>query len=748
MSNFIPFVSSSPPPLDLEDGQAAGWDDEEDDDFGNFASAPAAGFSATDYGSARGFGFDVDWSKAGSAAVQSEGRGSSPDKGSLPSDQETSDENRGVPPPGRNEMAGNATDSMSKFGSGLERKGGGDAIIDGDDDDDDFADFAAFQGDSNSNSKPQVGLLALQSTHQEKMEAGKDGECAEGRTSETVMEKSRESTTTDSGVFSTDMSPVAKSESFSISEGDRIVQSEDETFSELPQDNQQQSLSPADGGPAADSLSSDSVPHKGQELEPKREMGFESRSDTPRNEEGTEVSASDESEPFSKQEEQGQQLSDSETQNQEESGVHEQEHTDSSCSPSLPQQEHKQDRLDCDLLSSGGLAGSEQETVSSQPVELASRDSMEKKADLIDGSDVAVGDAKDTSPPSSDSPAFVKGEESSSKDVSADEDVQDDSDWASFEASNSIPPVIPDSENGTDSQNVTEPEDLVLRTNSVEFDAEEVCDEVDDFSDFSAQPAVNLPASQKEDAGEGINNVGDPCGHPDPEKTIPTEDGGADSGEKVTGNEGNDEDDFGEFASKEAIQDDFGEFASKEASQDQKKEDFGDFSSREASNDSDNKDKEEGDDFGDFSSGEVTSGNNDEDDFGDFSSQPLSSAAPAPSSGADDFGAFSGQSAGAADDDDDFGNFSGQTGSGVTASADSDWADFAGPSASKSDAEEGDFGHFSDTKPAAVQDSMSTFVSSSSPRDNVSLLNCVYLFIFFILLLLFHCFQCSLFVTV
>ena len=736
MSNFIPFVSSSPPPLDLEDGQAAGWDDDEDDDFGNFASAPAAGFSTSDYGSAGGLGFDVDWSKAGSADVQSEGRGSSPDKGSLPSDQETSDENRGVPPPGRNEMAENATDSQSKFGLDLERKGGGDAVLDGDDDDDDFADFAAFQGDSNGNSKPQVGSLALQSTHQEKMEAGKDGECAEGRTAETVMEKSRESTTTDSGVFSTDMSPVPKSESFSISEGDRIVQSEDETFSELPQDNQQQSLSPADGGPAADSLSSDSVPHKGQELEPKQEMGFESRSDTPRNEEGTEVSASDESEPFSKQEEQGQQLSDSETQNQEESGVSEQEHTDSSGSPSLPRQEHKQDRLDCDYLSSGGLAGSDQETVSSQPVELAGRDSTERKADLIDGSDVTVGDAKDTSPLSSDSPAVVKGEESSSKDVSADEDVRDDSDRASFEASASTPPVIPDSENGTDSQNVTEPEDLVLRTNSVEFDAEEVSDEVDDFGDFSAQPAVDLPASQKEDAGEAINNVGDPCGHPDPEKTIPAEGSGADSGEKVPGNEGNDEDDFGEFASKEA-------------SQGQKKEeDFGDFSSREASSESDDKDKKEGDDFGDFSSGEVTSGNNDEDDFGDFSSQPLSSAAPAPSSGADDFGAFSGQSAGAANDDDDFGNFSGQTGSGATVSADSDWADFAGPSTSKSDAEEGDFGHFSDTKPAAVQDSMSAFVSSSSPRDNVSLLNCVYLFIFLILLLLlFHCFQCSLFIT-
>ena len=703
MSSFIPIVSSSPPPLD--DGQAAGWDEDEDDDFGNFASAPPAGLSTSDCGSTGGLGFDVDWSQAESPAVLTEGRGSSPDKNaSAYQEEETGDANR--PVLGQNELAGNATASLSKSGSGLGGKGEGDAATGGDD----FADFAAFQEDSKSNSKPQVGSLPLQSTLPERTEVS-DSDSTTGRTVETVMEKSRESTTTDSGVFSTDISPVPKSESFSISEGDKIMQSEDETFSDLPQDSQQGFLFPDAGDATTDPPSSDLGQDKGQLLEVKQEQGSDSRSDTPRNEEGAEVSTLGGAQPFSKQEEQGQLQSDYETKTQEGTGVSEQENTDSSHSPS-PQHQHEQGTPDCDLSSSGELASSDQENVADLPGEMAGGDSTDRKADLIDGSEVTVDAAEGMSSPSSDSPAVIKSEESTSKDVSDDEDCQDDSDWAAFGTSNSIPAVIPASENGTDFQEAAEPDDLVLRTNSVEFDEEGVCGEEDSLGDFSvtgssvvsnqvpsAQPAADLPASQscqEGDAGEEVKDCGDSCGQPESSNTSPPEDSGEDGGEKVTGNEDSDKDDIGDFSFREAT-----------------------------------KDKREEDDFGDFSSREATNDNDDEDDFGDFASQPLSSDAPAPGADTDDFGAFSGQSAGAANSDDGFGNFSKQTGSG-TGSADSGWADFAGPANSKSDAEEDDFGNFSDSvKTAAFQDGFPTSVSVSSPRDDVSLPSLVFWGFFF-----------------
>ena len=59
MSNIIPIVSSSPPPFD-DDG---GWDDEDDDDFGNFASAPNT-YSKEENGNnfAQNDFFEVNWS--------------------------------------------------------------------------------------------------------------------------------------------------------------------------------------------------------------------------------------------------------------------------------------------------------------------------------------------------------------------------------------------------------------------------------------------------------------------------------------------------------------------------------------------------------------------------------------------------------------------------------------------------------------------------------------------------------------
>lgn len=210
MSNIIPIVSSSPPPY--EDSQSFGWDEDDDDDFGNFASAPSFQQPANSWSEGA---FDVDWSQAGSdtSLPDSSSKSGSPAKEIVP--QSDVQEKQWV-------------DDNDSDDTTCVRNGGGD----------EFANFAALQDDKHI--KPYVGSLPLHDANQDISQT--EGNCSnpvelEGESicslNHTAIERSRESTT-DSGLFSSDLSPLPKSDS--TSDCDRIVHSEDETFADLPQD--------------------------------------------------------------------------------------------------------------------------------------------------------------------------------------------------------------------------------------------------------------------------------------------------------------------------------------------------------------------------------------------------------------------------------------------------------------------------------------------------------------------------------
>ncbi|KAK7104757.1 aftiphilin-like isoform X2 [Littorina saxatilis] len=718
MSNFIPMVSSSPPPI--EDGQSFGWEgDEDDDDFGNFASAPGSGVIGSDHEETEMPGFDVNWSHVDSPAFQSGDKDLSP---LVVSDRDASSLN---PESAKNESAlkengkgssyisdsvGSGSSSPSKSDTGPAEGSGAtesDAGPGGDNDfneDDDFADFAAFQDESSSKNKPQVGSLPLQKPDHQEKGAVENHEDSGEKTVESVMEKSRESTT-DSGVFSTDISPLTKSESFS--EGDRIVQSEDETFTELPQDTPQASSSPSVSGHSSSDAGSDA-----QNKQENCDVSIDSRSDTPRNEDtaekGDEFPSKDERQ-------------DKENEMQEGSGASEQEETSV----------NKQKQEKCD---------------SADRVEDCSN--TENKTEVSDKAEVAAENSDDESP-HSNSPVAIESEEGFSKSISGDEIVEENAEWAASETSQSSPsPPVPDIENSAHSDQVGEPEDLVLRTNSVEFDQDAVCtvDDDDDFGDFSttvndikssdipsklSSPDSGTPGNQTPDVESGDNDSGDFNKQSNIDQTIPGQ--GANEAETENkseeivecNNESNDDDfadfpataaaqekdeteDFGDFSANfnqsQKEEDDFGDFSSKENAQGDGEEDFGDSFTNKKSECTSKEDE-----FGDFSSKDASNEVDDDDDFGDFSAQPASSAAPAADSKTDNFAAFSAKPASGSEDDDDFGDFSSQSATAAAPSGDSGWANFAGPSSAEADVEESDdFGNFSDTKPAAAQDSTTT----------------------------------------
>ncbi|CAL1537322.1 unnamed protein product [Lymnaea stagnalis] len=205
MSNIIPIVSSSPPPLD---DMGAGWDDDndEDDEFGNFASAPNLGPAAITSVSS----FDVNWSKSDL---------------SLPEDEihnEKSEESRS------DENINNSIPSKSAFkdewlNNNSKRTNSGEG--------NEFPDFAQFNGDRetdcdqpakqdcvtssaeiNEHSEIDAHVFACKETNFSNKHPSSDSVSTDHDSFSFAVSKNNESvystsSTVDSGVFSTDLSP-------------------------------------------------------------------------------------------------------------------------------------------------------------------------------------------------------------------------------------------------------------------------------------------------------------------------------------------------------------------------------------------------------------------------------------------------------------------------------------------------------------------------------------------------------------
>ena len=740
----------------MDDGQSFGWDDEDDDDFGNFASAPGVASSSEN---ASGSGFEVSWPESGSAAEQSVGK-------TGPS----SDTGRDV-----NSAANHDIDSSSALEDGENRSLENGSVPDTDlgkeeeslgeaGEDDDFADFTAFQEDSGSKGRPHIADLDLHKTNHQEMGAGPEhSKCASsvGGSSDPVMEKSRESTATDSGVFSSDLSPLPINESCPNSEGDKAVQSEDETFTDLPQDNQQDSPS-SDMCTAAYSGAADSDTQRDVVGE---DAGVCSQqlADPSQTQVSAPSTIPDTSLSEPPHEQQINQPCDSDSSlTVQESNVNETDVADSSSPQSQSQQ-----------VTSGHDQGEEMlPGATGVPDDLSASSEVENHVDSTVGSSGTHSTGNDTNP-TSDSPSHVK-EGLEATDTPVDEGAEEEEDWAAFEASHSEPSVTPDSTNQEDPGDCP---DLVLRKNSVEFEEEQAAME---------SPSAEPITEEGEGTSTSVSPSGEGTGSPEsdrlslndeegrestcaPDSSVPVED---------VPNQPDEEDDFGDFSTtvpvtantddsdipcNQSSQNQFSDEASpgsnfvkaeegfedlsepqrqdqtvpeteksednsgqkatdNAAGSDDDDDDFGDFSSREA--------KPDGGNSGNFSS-EANTYDDEDDDFGDFSSQVVSSSsAPTQPSNTDNFGAFStntgscegGDSSvaaflGKSADDDDFGDFGSQT---EAASADSGWADFSSPP-SKAEAEEADFGAFSDSKPAPDHSSLPPAPSNSYTTPPASL---------------------------
>ncbi|XP_076442930.1 uncharacterized protein LOC143281578 isoform X2 [Babylonia areolata] len=729
MSNIIPFVSSSPPPLDED--QAFGWDDDDDDDFGNFASAPSAGGDDTSGGGS----FVADW------PVSDVSTGSS---------KEPSPEND--QPNAVKDVS--ADESFSKHGVVHNKEEVGSDDVG---DDDDFADFATFQGDGSRTGKPHIDSLPLKTTHQPKVDCDTDSDMGVGKGTDTVsvMEKSRESTATDSGLFSTDMSPLPQSESLCISEGDKTLHSDDETFSDMPQDSQPQ-VSPhndlnqipahADCGQDEDSLSQCEDSEVSYDKEPSRQ------SDTTLSPDQT-----DQCQPaaFGAAENEI-------VENGEISSFDNQDSTDGSLcqnerSGSVSPVPSSVSVEGHDQPENASFVEKDQQEQSSVPdIENGISERIAEPEGSAAGSSNATEDAEDTPPSNIDLPDSVT-QSSDEGCVSkfpgeCNEDEDEDDDWAAFETSPSPTLVDHDAKDKPD-----EPEDLVLRKDSIHFDDEEDAsgasleDAVVSENEKLAEEGKTESAMDKDAEGDkdipeedipedlsdthckdGVPREGD-CqpGHPvdytsSKQSSHISSTSLADDKQTSLGREDDDslteDDGFGDFRGETAPTQTVLPSEDSTAGN----EDFAEFSSVEPS-----QGNAEEEDFGGFSSTQAAGGEeDDDDDFGDFNAGSLSSGAAAPNTDKDDFGAFSNKSGDTAGGGDDFGDFSGQP----AASSDSGWADFGEPpkpSSADDDDDDDDFGNFStsekptapasfsDGKPSSVTDTRftSSEATSSSSED-------------------------------
>ncbi|XP_059154262.1 aftiphilin-like isoform X2 [Physella acuta] len=196
MSNVIPIVSSSPPPM--------GWDDEDDDDFGNFAMAPNLAPQAVS-------SFDVNFSSSDLSLPEDFQPGNSKDKQNQFHIADSNVENNN--PLSSGDRCPNTVQDL------------GNNNFDAPEAEDDFEEFAQFDdnlgNDCNHETTTRHTDILSQQHNSEHNEAQQQlpqqrnlslDETAEaGSTSCTVLKNNESvysnSSTVDSGVFSTDLSP-------------------------------------------------------------------------------------------------------------------------------------------------------------------------------------------------------------------------------------------------------------------------------------------------------------------------------------------------------------------------------------------------------------------------------------------------------------------------------------------------------------------------------------------------------------
>ncbi|XP_025104152.1 aftiphilin-like isoform X3 [Pomacea canaliculata] len=530
MSNVIPIVSSSPPPLDDHPSYGWGDDDDDDDDFGNFTSAPYAGVSSSGDSVATSE-FDADWSQVNlhSASESDQSRECTPAEDKIHAMEE---EGKAA---GRIETADEmvACDPIENGINGNETEG------------DDFADFSGFQ--SVNNSKPCCGSLPLEisegceqensdgvgQTEPKASEECDEKNLATSQTGEPVMQES----TTDSGMFSTDMSPVPKSDSI-LSDCDKNMPSEDETILDLPQDGQQASNSfhPEDDfklvATADDAFS---VGTSG--------LGDSSRSATP--ETMLNSTSLEEGVPAKLSRQSSQELEEIQA-----SVCHppdllpEQENAKVQCI-----QEHKQrsvsaeccDALSSDLPSQADVSDAETskititsnrlESGSNSPIYEHSKGTEDKVAEISEYKDLTEHEDK-TVP---DSCCMTETFDDKSVDVCSGGDDEEDNDQFDSDSNDEWPGFQHSSHQNS------EPEDLVLKTENLKEEDGDDLDFDDDgtFGQFSSLSDADLPELKKIDASRQMK-----CNSPQISDHVQVE---PEAGRETEDGEDANNDDFGDF---------------------------------------------------------------------------------------------------------------------------------------------------------------------------------------------------------
>ncbi|XP_067682337.1 aftiphilin-like isoform X2 [Haliotis asinina] len=246
MSNFIPMVSASPPPFD---DHSFGYDDE-DDDFGNFTGAGDSHESSPDPLELPPFEAD----HSGSPAVAKENM-----KNNNPLSEQQRSTNTNENANGFHEQAVNSRNTL----------------VNGTEEESEFADFEQYNDSPEidvTSKKPHIEKLPIQpscengpltiSNHDVKDLQSKDSlniqsetspdngscdsrspTCDDKDTVPTSVKVSRDSTT-DSGMFSTDISPVPKSEDTAEFCDKSCESDNDDTFPDLPRDKTESTDSP------------------------------------------------------------------------------------------------------------------------------------------------------------------------------------------------------------------------------------------------------------------------------------------------------------------------------------------------------------------------------------------------------------------------------------------------------------------------------------------------------------------------